>query len=279
MKKIFLLLFLTLFLLTTNEAFSRCRGHYHYHSAPTYLVRSDYFENEQSFANCDEHYLLTKTTVNIYSNGSRITYNTHTVYNNDGSVVLSDCTDIHHIMFNNKHYFLFKKSGKYYIANSKGEIFAKRNYTKMQELSKNRILVRVDKKYGIIDLDENIIVPIKHKSFKQINKNLYITKSNGYYGMINSNGEILLKNEYKKIKPLYDTFVVKKDKKYGLVDINGKIIEPADADKIKKLDEYILVKKDNYYKIYDCTGKLYSNEKYADVRIKNNVLETVIQSS
>ena len=122
------------------------------------VMIDDYYENEEKFSNCDSHYLLTKTNINIYSNGARRVYNYHTVFNNDGSILLADCTDIQHIIHKKQHYFLFQKNGLYYIANSKGEVFAKRKYSRMYEIFDNRILVKVNKKYGIIDLDENIIV-------------------------------------------------------------------------------------------------------------------------
>ncbi len=271
------LIFFTLLVLTTNTALARCHGHYHgsyhYYSTPVYLVRSDYYENEEKFSNCDSHYLLTKTNINIYSNGARRVYNYHTVFNNDGSILLADCTDIQHIIHKKQHYFLFQKNGLYYIANSKGEVFAKRKYSRMYEIFDNRILVKVNKKYGIIDLDENIIVPIKYKSYKTLGNNLYLTKLNGYYGIISSKGEILYRNEYDSIKPMLDTFVLKKYGKYGLVDINGKLILECDYDKIKKLDEYILVKKDGLYQVYSSSGNLVSKDKYKKVRIERNVLE------
>ena len=273
MKRFCLFAFLFLMLLVPNSANARCHGYYHYYSSPAYVVRSDYFENEQSFTDCESHYLLTRTTVNFYSNGMRRTYYSYNVYNNDGTLLLADCSDVQHIIQNKQHYFLFRKNGKYFIANSKGDVFAKRNYTRMSIISKNKILVRVDKKYGIIDLQENVIVPIKYKFFENIGENLYLTKLNGYYGLMNSQGEILLKNEYEKIKPLYDTFVTKKYGKYGLVDINGNLILPAENDKIKKLAEYIVVEKDNLYKVFSSLGDLLSDKEYKKIRLERNTLE------
>ena len=52
------LIFFTMLVLTTNTALARCHGHYHgsyhYHSTPVYLVRSDYYENEDN----DGHFMF-----------------------------------------------------------------------------------------------------------------------------------------------------------------------------------------------------------------------------
>lgn len=277
MKRFYVFAFLSLMFLIPNSADARCHGHYHYSSTPVYVVGSDYFENEQNFANCDLHYLLTRTTVNFYSNGARRSYYSYDVYNKDGSVLLADCSNVQHLIYNNQHYFLFRKNGKYFIANSKGDVFAKRDYTKMYAFSEGKILVRVNKKYGVIDLQENVIVPIKYKSFENIGEDLYLTKLNGYYGLMNSNGEILLKNEYEKIKPLYDTFVLKKYGKYGLTDIYGNLILSAEYDKIKKLGEYIIVEKDNLYRVYSSSGELLSDKEYKKIRLERNTLEGKIK--
>ncbi len=273
MKKLVIIMFFLFYLLPSNSVFARCHGHYHYYSTPVYLVKSDYFENEQVFKDCKNHYLLTRTTVNFYSNGARRTFNSYTVFNNDGSVLIADCTDIHHIIYNTQHYFLFQKGGLYYIANSKGEIFAKRDYTRMKEILDNRILVRVNKKYGIIDLKENVVLPIKYKTFKKAVNNIFLTKLNGYWGIVNSKGEIVQKNEYEKIKPLYETLVLKKYGKYGLVNSEGKMIVETNNDKIKELGGYILVKKDSFYQVYSSEGILISDKKYKKIRIERNVLE------
>ena len=270
-KKVLILLFMLFF--SFNHVEARCHGHYHYYSTPVYLVKSDYFEDEQNFVNCKEHYLLTKTTVNFYSNGTRRTYYSHTVFNNDGSILIADCTDIQHVVYENQHYFLFKKNGQYYIANSSGEVFAKRKYTRMNLIADNRVLVCVNKKYGIIDLQENIVLAIKYKSFDNYGNNIYLTKLNGYYGFVDSNGYIVIRNEYEKIKVLYATFVLKRYGKYGLADINGEIILDAKYDKIKKIGEYILVKKDKLYQVYSSTGDLISDKYYKNIRLERNVLK------
>ena len=156
---------------------------------------------------------------------------------------------------------------------SKGEVFAKRKYTRMYVISEGRILVCVDKKYGVVDLQENILVPIKYKTFEKLGENLYLTKLNGYYGILDSKGKIVLKNEYDSIKPLYDTFVLKKCGKYGLADINGKLIFLPYCDKIKKLGEYILVKNNGLYSVCSSTGEVLNDKEYKKIRLERNTLE------
>ena len=270
--------------MTTMSVFAAppCRGGHHHHrgsihasyySSPTYLIRSDYSESEQAFKDCNDHYLITKTTVNYYSNGTRRIYNSYSVYNSNGTVIIPAASDIKHSLYQNKHYFLVRLNGKYQIMDSNGNLLSKRNYTKMKEISPNRLLVKVDKKFGIIDLGENKIVPIKYKKFEPVSSDLFITKLNGYYGMVDSSNNILLKNEYDKIKRTYDTYILKRDGEFGLADINGKIILPANNDKIKKLGEYILVEKDNFYDVYDSDGNKLNKIPYKKIRLERNVLE------
>ncbi len=251
---------------------------YHYHggscsSCATYIVRSDYYQKEQNFKNCNEHILLVDTTVNFYSNGSRRVFNSYSVLNKDGTILISDCYDIKHVLHNGKHYFLAKQ-GKYYnILTSEGERSAKRQYSKMKEIMPNKILVKVNKSYGIIDIEENVIVPIKYKEFEQLSTNLFKTKLNGYFGLVDSSNNVFLKNEYDKIKSLYETYIIKKEGKFGLVDIKGNIILEATCDKIKKMGEYIIVKKDKNYGVFDSSGKQLSEIEYKKVKLNRNQLK------
>ena len=273
MKKFLSLMVLSLgiFLSLPAEAHPR-----HYHgscSSCVYVVRSDYSQQEQSFNNCKEHYLLTERTVNFYSNGMRRVFYNHTVFNADGSVFLDNCTDIKHIIYNKTHYFLARRNGVYAVITGNGELLSKRKYTTMYEVLPNRLLVRVDKKYGIIDLNDDIIVPIKYKKFEQLEANLFMTKLNGYWGMIDASNNEILKNEYDKIKPLYDTYLLKKEGKYGLTDINGKILVEANCEKIKKLGEYIILKNDGLYYVLYSNGLPIDDTGYKKIRLERNTLE------
>lgn len=247
------------------------RSSYHYHTP--YVVNTDYRESETAFQDCEDHYLVTRTSISYYSDGTKRTSTSHAVYNTSGTVLIPSCTDVKHSIYNNEHYFLVRQGRKYHIVGSYGNVLSKRKYTQMQEISTNKLLVKVDGKFGIIDLNENKIVPIKYKSFKYVAPDLYITKLNGYYGMVDSSNNIILRNEYDKIKRVYDTYVLKRDGKYGLADMNGNIILPADNDKIKKLGEYLLVEKDNKYDVYDSDGNKLNEKSYKKIRLERNILE------
>lgn len=249
--------------------------HNYYHSGCSncvYVIRSDNFQEEQEFKNCVEHSLLVDITTNYYSNGTRRTYYSYTVLNKDKTPLISDCSDVKHIINNKEHFFLVKKGKFYKIVNNKGLEVSKRKYLKMKEIAPNKLLVNVDKKYGIISIDESIIVPIKYQKFEQLNSNLFMTRLNGYWGLIDNSNNILLKNEFDKIEMLYDTYMAKKADKYALLDINGKIIL-NDLDKIKKLGEYIIVKKDDKYGVFDSSGKSLSEIKYKKIKLERNTLK------
>ena len=285
MKKLTILLSLS-FILCAQNAFCHPHHHYpyyhtHYSSCNNcvYVIRSDNYQTQEKFQNCDRHSLLIDTTINYYSNGSRRSFNTYTVLDEEGRAIISNCYDIKHITNKNEHYFL-AKIGKYYkIIDENGAKYALRKYTKMSEIATNRVLVMVDKKYGIIDIKENIIVPIKYKEFEQISPDLFITKLNGYYGIIDSSNNSILFNEYDKIKPLYDTYIIEKEGKYGLISNTGKILFEANYDNIKKLGEYILIKKDKNYGILNAQGEALSEIKYKKIKIKRNKIQVKLNKN
>lgn len=260
--------FILMIALNTNLPASahHCSSHY-------YLTYKDYFQEEHNFADCNRHSMLKETSVYYYSNGTRRSYTTSTIFNEDGSVLESNCSNVKHIIYNKKHYFTFYKNKKYQILDENGNYLTVKDYKYMQEIAPNKLLVKLNKKYGIINLKEDVITPIKYKKFEQIGKNLYLTKLNVYYGMTDNSNNSLIKNEHDKIVPLYETFILKKYDKYGLSDKNGKIILPVEYDKIKKLGEYILVKKDGKYGILDSGGNIIAQPIYKKIRLERNSLE------
>ncbi len=245
----------------------------HSESHPVYLVRTEQNSHDENFPNCTKHYLKTQTTINYYSDGSRRTYINSTIYNKDGSVIVSDCNRVNHILYNNEHYFIIcKNKGGCSIINSKGNATIENNYSKIEELAQNRFLVKLNKKFGIIDLKENIIVPIKYQKFEKINKKIFITKLNGYYGILDIENNILAKNDCERIKQLFNTILLKRYGKYGLYNLEGKAIYNIEYDKIKALGEYILVKKDKKYQILDFYGNQISDLKFDKIKLKRNTL-------
>lgn len=267
MKKTIICCILGLILSSTLSAEAHhCHSHY-------YVTYKDYFQEEMNFANCNKHYAVKETTVYYYSNGTRRSYITSTIFNQDGSVLESDCSNVKHLVYNKKHYFTFYKNKKYQIIDEFGNYISVNNYKLMKELAPNRLLVKLDKRFGIIDLNNNIITPIKYKEFEQLEPNLFLTKLNGYYGLCDNSNNILIKNEHDKIKPLYETYLLKKYNKYGLTNKSGKLILPIEYDKIKKLGEYILIEKDGKYGVLDSFGNIIAKPIYKKIRLERNHLE------
>lgn len=283
MKKFIFCLFISFIFLANGIAYAtpanhNCKqGYYHgnnyyRNSSNIYLVRKDFDEREEKFVNCNKHTLLTETTTNYYSDGTRRIYKQYTVFNEDGTTLLTSTNSIKHIIFENNHYFLVKKNNTYKIIKDDGVEISHRKYTSMTELAPNKLLVKYEKKYGIIDINENIIVPIKYKKFETIGNNLFLTNLNGYYGMIDYSNKILIENKYDKIKQIHNSFLLKKQGKFGLANSFGKIIIPANYDSIKKLGEYILVKKDNNYGLLDSDSNWITEVKYKKIKLERNTL-------
>lgn len=288
MKKLvsLLLFFVTLICVNNADAACNCNQHSgknhhcnHNHSSssgnsqPAYVVRTEQTSSEENFPDCSKHYMKTNTTTNYYSDGTKRVYTNSTIYNKDGSVLVSDCYKISHLIDNNNHYFVIcKNKGGCSIINSKGENVTTRNYSNIDVLTEQRFLVKYEKKYGIIDLKENVIVPIKYQKFKKTNQNHFITKLNGYYGILDTENNILVKNECEKIKLLYNTIILKRYGKYGLADLDGKIIYDIQYDKIKCLGEYILLRKGKQYLVLNDKGELISNQEYKKIKLVRNTL-------
>ncbi len=283
------------FIFTSEMSFGYCSSCYntncnctnrnsHYHnsnyrncsssSCSTYLVETREEITEDKFPNCKNHYMVTKTTTKYYSDGSKLSFAISTIYNSDGSILVDDCRNVKHIIYNNEHYFTFLKDKYYRVMNSQGIRLTGANYTQMQEVAPNRLLVKRDKKYGVIDLNQKTIIPIKYQELEQIeNNNVFISKLNHYYGIVDIDNNILVENTCDKIKPLQDTLLLKQGNKYGLADLLGNVLLTNDNDQIKKLGEYILVKKNNKYAVYDFEGNQLSDYKYSRVKLERNQLK------
>ena len=267
MKKFILSLFFCFLVVSNSPAEA------HRYCGSYYLTHKYYYQNELYFPGCDKHSMLEEKTIYYYSNGSRYVYTNYTVYNSDGSILITDCSRIKHIIHQNRHYFIVYKGKGYKIIDENGNILTGKNYKKMEEIAPNRLLVKFNKKYGVIDINENIIIPIKYKEFKQVGYDLYQTKLNGYWGLMNSSNYIFAKNKYDKIKPLQETFILKQEDKYGLANTQGQIIFDTELDKIKSLGEYILIKKDKKYGLLDSTGKEILPIEYKKIELERNSIK------
>ena len=264
-----------------NAHISNCRHNHNIHSThhtnhgtssdnQVYLVNQEYSKTEKKFPNCSKHYMIAETTIYHYSDGSRRSFSNYTVYNSDGTVLMENCKDVKHILYNNSHYFIISKNG-YYLTDDKGNKITQKTYSNIREFKPNRLIVKRDKKYGIIDLKENIIVPAKYQKFNA-EGNIFITKLNGYWGILDSENNIHVKNECEKIKPFCDVILLKKYGKYGLADLKGNIIYDVKYNKIKKLGEYILVRENQKYFVLNSEGKRINDSLYKKIKLKRNTL-------
>ena len=119
MKKTTILLGLSFLFLTTSVlAHPRhYNNHLHHYSGCSsncvYIIESNNFQEEKSFKNCTNHTLLVNGTTNYYSNGAIRTHYSYSVLNQDKTPLISNCSDIKHIIYNKKHYFIAKQN-KYY---------------------------------------------------------------------------------------------------------------------------------------------------------------------
>jgi hypothetical protein len=272
-------------MLLLSPAYAKSHHHHNnpqYHSSsgssstPVYLVGKETKIDEVRYPDCKDHYAVQETTTSLYSDGSKRVYSNSTVYNSDGSVLITDCRDVKHIMYDDNHYFIVSKQKNYEIIDDKAQPLTIRQYSKIQEVAPNRLLVKYNKRYGIIDLNEQTIVPIKYQKFDEISHNIFLTKLNKYYGIVDVNNRIIIDNDCDKIKPLFDTFVVKKADKYGLLDLNANTILNTEFDKIGKLGEYITVKKNGKYQVYDYAGRLLAPNQYKKLRLNRNHLQGYI---
>ena len=289
MKKLFLCCLIALAVCTASYSacthsgghhgrHSHC-GHHGHHSSygssssstPVYVVSRNYSKSEQKFQNCTKHYMVVETTTYHYSDGSRRSFTNCTIYNSDGTILETGCSNVKHILYENKHYFIICKNGCYLMDNE-GNKITQKTYSSIKDFKPNRLIVKYNKKYGIIDLEENVVVPIKYQKFITEGNGIFITKLNGYWGIVDSENNILVNNDCEKIKSIHDTIMIKRYNKYGLTDLDGKIILDIKYNKIKKLGEYILVRDGKKYFVLNYDGERINDFSYKKIKLERNTL-------
>lgn len=253
-------------------------NYHNYHSSsgshPAYLIMQDYKKQEVKFPNCTKHYVIEEIITNTYSDGSKRVLTKSTVYNSDGTPIVSDCGSVEHVIYEGNHYFVVRKNkGGWQIINSEGAPLTVKKYSYMSLLKPNRVLVRTDKRYGVIDFWEKSVIPVKYRKFNEISDGVFLTKLNGYWGVVDLGNNLLIPNDCERIKPLYDTLVLKRYGRYGLADLNGKILYEPKYDRIKKMGEYILLKDNKTYRVLDMSGSPVNDKIYGKVRLNRNKLE------
>lgn len=252
-------------------------GHSSSSSEHVYLTNTEHRTYEHKFPNCDNHYVVTETITNYYSNGTRNVFSNNTIYNSDGTVIETDCLSVKHLMVNDKHYFIINKKGKgYQIIDDGSNILTTRKYSYISEVAPDRLLVKYDKKYGVIDINENTVIPIKYQQFEQVSPKIFKTKLNGYYGLVDIYNTIILPNNCDKIKQENDYLIVKRYDKYGLTSKDGNLIYDIKYDKIKNLGEYFLIKQNKKFAIYSPEANAKSKFMYNKIKLERNTLRGLV---
>ncbi len=243
---------------------------------PVVPVSTSTVEYEEAIPDCMEHYLYVTEVSTTYSDNTVSTARSYSVYNADGSVLVSNCRNAQHLTNYNGHYFIINNKD---LIDSYGYNVTKESYVSLYVIAPDRIMASKNLSflkagYGVIDFSGNEIIPVKYQSIKtgKFNNGIYTTKLNGYYGLTDLNNTAYLKNEYDSIKELHYTYLIKKDNRYGLVNANGKMVLSATYNKIKKCGEYIIYEQNGKWGALDANGNILAYPQYKKIELNRNVL-------
>ena len=217
--------------------------------------------------------------------------------NKSGNDVLTDGFDsIKQILANQENAVIFKKSGKYGVIKTTGEILIDPQYDNLEETKVGTFIANKDGKYGIIDINKEEKLPFEYNSItfsekadlyvaedsnfnaKILNSNLE-TKAEGILSELNENKGYLklrIDNNYKYYNFKFEEkqesdifsnrtlFLSKKDGKYGYVDKNGKVIVDYIYDDAMEQNDYgfSAVKKDGKWGSIDSKGNVVQEPIY-----------------
>lgn len=183
----------------------------------------------------------------------------------------------------------YKKSNKYGVMTTSGEIKLKPEFDDLKFLYNNKYIAKKDGKYGVIDLDNNTIVNFDYDNIKYLSDEGFIEadkenttylmntdfeiKCQGIVSEINSKNKyikIRVNDEYKyynfrleekNIKDIYPAntlYLSKQNGKYGFVNKKGIVIVDYIYDDATEQNEYgySAIKKDGKWGAIDSEGKI-----------------------
>ena len=183
----------------------------------------------------------------------------------------------------------YKKSNKYGVMTTSGEIKLKPEFDDLKFLYNNKYIAKKDGRYGVIDLDNNTIVNFDYDNIKYLSDEGFIEadkenttylmntdfeiKCQGIVSEINSKNKyikIRVNDEYKyynfrleekDIKDIYPAntlFLSKQNGKYGFVNKKGIVIVDYIYDDATEQNEYgySAIKKDGKWGAIDSEGKI-----------------------
>lgn len=254
MKRFVIILFLMLFI-SGNSAYARPHHHHcghYYHSScshcynrPIYPIWKSVSTSEVPIKNCKKHSLECETTIIDYSDNTRRTLKNYTLFDENGNIIIDNCSYIEHIVYKNKCYFIvryYDGKVKYKIIQGNNQSDDLTTYSKLTYLKENRLLATKNNYRGIIDLSGNEIIPIQYTSLQELGKGVYKAKINGAYGVLSVDGKVLVPCECDKIKKLGTYYQIKMDNKWGIMDLNGKILAPIKYKDVKLKKNKLYVK-------------------------------------
>ena len=215
----------------------------------------------------------------------------------DGTVVLNEGFDeISAILKNTENGIIYKKSNKYGVMKTTGEITIEANYDELKETKSGIFIAKKDEKYGVIDLQNNQKVEFKYQTMSYNEKaDLYIAEDENFnndlldssytvkqtgilvdlndekeYIEMSQNGEYKYYNfkfEEKNVTDILSSntlFLSKKDGKYGFVDKEGNVVVDYIYDDATEQNTYGYagIKKDGKWGAIDNKGNVIQEPTY-----------------
>ena len=215
----------------------------------------------------------------------------------DGTVTLSEGFDeITAILKNIENGVIYKKSNKYGVMKTTGEVTIEASYEELKETKSGIFIAKKDGKYGVIDLENNPKVEFKYQTMSYNEKaDLYIAEDENFnndlldssytvkqtgilvdlndekeYIEMSQNGEYKYYNfkfEEKNVTDIFDSntlFLSKKNGKYGFIDKEGKVVVDYIYDDATEQNSYGYagIKKDGKWGAIDNKGNVIQEPTY-----------------
>ena len=215
----------------------------------------------------------------------------------DGTVTLSEGFDeITAILKNIENGVIYKKSNKYGVMKTTGEVTIEASYEELKETKSGIFIAKKDGKYGVIDLENNQKVGFKYQTMSYNEKaDLYIAEDENFnndlldssytvkqtgilvdlndekeYIEMSQNGEYKYYNfkfEEKNVTDIFDSntlFLSKKNGKYGFIDKEGKVVVDYIYDDATEQNSYGYagIKKDGKWGAIDNKGNVIQEPTY-----------------
>ncbi|MEG0514946.1 MAG: WG repeat-containing protein [Cetobacterium sp.] len=165
--------------------------------------------------------------------------------------------------YHSRDRYIVKKDKKYGLIDSKEKILIPIDYDYINVDKQKNIIIGKDNNYGVFSKDGVEIVPLKYKYIERHSNGFSIVSTdNRVGGVISSTNEIILPFEYEWIYlTKNNSYIVKKDEKYGILTKQGEEKIPIVYEKIFQVAKNrYAIKSNNKYSLYDENGIVLSKE-------------------